>query len=103
MDSNTGNKAGLTRREIVIAAGSGLALAALGGPAAAAATRISATAQRKCATCEFWGGSRTVSADRKWVEASGTGTCNNPASPAYRKKTRPDQGAPVWQRWSRLG
>lgn len=73
------------------------------GGGAEAATRIPPTATRKCATCEFWGGKRSLSADRAFVEASGTGTCRNPKGPVYNKKTRPDQGAPVWVRWSRLG
>lgn len=82
-------------------------LATVGGttvsqPAMAEAS-IPATATRKCGTCRFWGGARSVSQDRKTVIASGKGACNNPKSPAYQKQTRPDQGAPVWERWEALG
>jgi len=76
---------------------------ALGTAGAAALAPIAASAQRQCATCEFWGGQRQVSADRQFVVATGRGLCNNPASPAYQRQTAPTQGAPVWARWRALG
>lgn len=94
------------RREVLRALGAA-GLAAVGGTIAGrpanAQVAIPVTATRKCATCRFWGGTRSVSADRKTVVASGKGTCNNPKSPAYGKQTRPDQGAAVWERWEALG
>lgn len=84
----------------------GLAIAggAVAAPSSAdAATKIPASAQKKCATCQYWGGVRKVSKDGETVTADGKGWCNNPDSPAYQKKTKPDQGAPVWEKWSVLG
>lgn len=74
-----------------------------GAPVADAATRISVNARKKCATCQFWGGARNISSDGKYVEASGKGECRNPKSPVYKRQTRPDQGAPVWVKWEKLG
>ncbi|SMF84721.1 Tat (twin-arginine translocation) pathway signal sequence [Tistlia consotensis] len=95
-----------SRRDVLRALGVA-GLATVGGaivsqPAMAEVT-IPATTTQKCGTCRFWGGIRSVSEDRKTVIASGKGTCNNPKSPAYQKQTRPDQGAPVWERWEALG
>ncbi|GAB4350231.1 MAG: hypothetical protein Kow0026_06220 [Oricola sp.] len=93
-----------TRRQLLLLAGaSAIGTFGLSGDACAGTVRISATARRKCATCNFWGGSRSISADGKWVEASGKGRCGNPKSPAYKTMTKPDQGAPVWERWDALG
>jgi hypothetical protein len=89
----------LTRRVALGSAGA----AALAPFAASAQERIPASAQRQCATCEFWGGQRQVSADRQFVVATGRGLCSNPASPAYQRQTAPTQGAPVWARWRALG
>ncbi|WP_186399191.1 hypothetical protein [Stappia sp. P2PMeth1] len=100
--SSPGDKAGMDRRRLV-ACCLAAATAALVPAAASASTRIRADARQKCATCDFWGGRRSVSADGAFVEAAAGGECRNPRSPAYRKTTRPDQGAPVWVRWKRLG
>ncbi|PHR90632.1 MAG: hypothetical protein COA78_34810 [Blastopirellula sp.] len=70
---------------------------------AQAASKISVTKRKKCATCAFWGGNRNISSDRKWVIASGKGTCKNPKSPVFNRKTSPNQGAPTWTKWSKLG
>lgn len=78
-------------------------VAASGGPVMAQDQRFPADTRGKCATCQFWGGSRSLSRDRRTVTASGTGLCSNPESPAYRRQTRPDQGARVWQLWEALG
>ena len=88
---------------------SGIVAAALGVTAlslsksADASTNIPASAEKKCATCRFWGGVRNVSMDRQTVSADGKGWCNNPESPAYQKQTEPTQGAPVWTKWDALG
>ncbi|WP_169546468.1 hypothetical protein [Sneathiella aquimaris] len=74
-----------------------------GASVADAATRIPVTAKRKCATCQYWGGARSISQDGKYVEAVGKGECENPKSPAYQRQTKPDQGAPVWVKWQKLG
>jgi hypothetical protein len=58
----------------------------------------------RCATCEFWGGPRRVSPDRKSVTVTGLGWCNNPASPNYQKQTSPEHGPmEVWKKWQVLG
>lgn len=62
--------------------------------------------ERFCATCNYWTGARTVSADRQSVTvADGVrGTCTNPRSPRYNQQTRPDQLFPNgWERWRELG
>ena len=93
-----------TRRRLLLLAGaSAIGTFGLSDLARAGAVRVSVTATRKCATCNFWGGSRGISADGKWVEATGKGRCGNPKSPAYKKMTKPDQGAPVWEKWDALG
>ncbi|MGE5155399.1 MAG: hypothetical protein ACM3ST_15490 [Bdellovibrio bacteriovorus] len=64
---------------------------------------VPASAENRCATCEFWGGMRQVSEDKKEVVAQSMGWCNNPDSPNHRKLTAPDhemQKAGVWKRWS---
>lgn len=48
---------------------------------------------RRCATCDFWGGQRTVAGDKSSVTVADgtTGVCNNPQSPLYNRQARPDQ------------
>jgi len=79
----------------------GAAVLSYGGEDTMAAD-FQANATGKCATCLFWGGVRQISRDRNTVAADGKGWCNNPDSPAYRKLTNPDQGAPVWRKWDAL-
>lgn len=104
MTSNT-NSPKRSRRDLL--KGGGLALAGAAAlsftESAEAATDVPASAERKCATCRYWGGVRKVSTDRQTVSADGKGWCNNPASPAYQKQTNPTQGAPVWTKWDALG
>lgn len=90
-------------RRILLAAAAAMVLVGTSHPTRAQEVRIPTNARQKCATCQFWGGRRSVSSDRRSVIASGTGLCNNPRSPVYGRQTRPDQGAPVWQRWQALG
>ncbi|MAL77333.1 MAG: hypothetical protein CMM62_20415 [Rhodospirillaceae bacterium] len=97
-----------TRRNVLQGGGALVAatagLMALGASQQAqASTDIPASAEKKCATCRYWGGVRRVSTDKQTVSADGKGWCNNPNSPAYQKQTNPTQGAPVWTRWDALG
>jgi hypothetical protein len=73
------------------------------GPAAAATFQAS---DRRCATCDFWGGQRAVGADKAAVTVADgtTGICNNPQSPLYNRPTRPDQiFNNGYRRWRELG
>ncbi len=63
---------------------------------------IEASAKQRCGTCEFWGGPRRISADKKEITAMGLGWCNNPASHNYQKLTTPDHGMNTWRKWSVL-
>ena len=72
-------------------------------PASAATFQSS---DRRCATCDFWAGQRTLSADKSSVTVAdgATGTCNNPQSPLYNRPTRPDQiFNNGYRRWQGLG
>lgn len=93
----------MNRREMLCAS-TGAAAILIGGvqQAAAKTVKLKVTSRDTCGTCQFWGGERTVSSNGRWVEAVGVGICSNPESPAYRKETRPDQGAPVWRKWEKL-
>ena len=65
---------------------------------------MDASVKRHCGTCEFWGGPRRVSEDRKSVTITGLGWCNNPASPNYQKMTSPEHGPmDTWRKWRVLG
>jgi len=65
---------------------------------------IEATTTSHCGTCEFWGGPRRISTDRKKVTTTGLGWCNNPTSSDYQKQTTPDHGPMgVWKKWQALG
>ena len=91
-----------------------MAKAALAGAAAATVPPIGramaeeqsialpASAANRCGTCEFWGGPRQISADRKQVTATGLGYCNNPKSPMYQKKTPADHQMEAWKKWEAL-
>ena len=65
---------------------------------------MDASVKEHCATCEFWGGPRRVSEDRKTLTMTGLGWCNNPKSANYQKMTSPDNGPMgVWRKWAVLG
>jgi len=98
--SNTDPK---TNRRAILKGAAGAAVLSLAPAVARAATEVDASAQRKCATCRYWGGVRRISEDGGTVTADGKGWCNNPNSPAYQKQTKPTQGAPVWTKWDALG
>ena len=66
---------------------------------------LSATQKNICATCQYWGGMRKVSKDRKQVTAQSMGWCNNPDSPNHQKLTEADhkmQKAGIWKKWAAL-
>jgi hypothetical protein len=61
---------------------------------------------RRCATCDFWGGQRTVAGDKSSVTVAdgATGVCNNPQSPLYNRQARADQVFNNgYRRWRDLG
>lgn len=65
---------------------------------------MSTSVENRCATCNFWGGERRVSADGKELTVGGLGWCNNPDSPNYLKLTSPEHGPmDMWRKWSVLG
>jgi aryl-phospho-beta-D-glucosidase BglC (GH1 family) len=66
---------------------------------------IPASAENRCATCQFWGGMRKLAEDNKEVIAQSMGWCNNPDSPNHGKLTKPDhemKKAGIWKRWGAI-
>jgi hypothetical protein len=66
---------------------------------------LEASRTNRCATCDFWGGMRKLSADGKLVTAQSMGWCNNPKSPGHQRLTAPDHemNVPgVWKKWGAL-
>lgn len=66
---------------------------------------IDAMAKNKCATCQFWGGMRKISDDKKQVIAQSMGWCNNPDSPNHQKLTMADHEMKkpnIWKKWPAL-
>ena len=64
---------------------------------------VDADAKDTCATCNFWGGMRKLSKDKKQVIAQSMGWCNNPDSPNHNKLTAADhkmQKTGIWKKWS---
>jgi len=66
---------------------------------------IDAMAEDTCATCQFWGGMRKISEDKKQVVIQSMGWCNNPESMNHQKLTTADyqmkkQG--IWKKWAVL-
>jgi anaerobic selenocysteine-containing dehydrogenase len=64
---------------------------------------VNAQAQGVCATCQFWGGIRRVSEDKKTVYCESLGWCNNVKSNFFQSKTTPETG-PMnsWKKWEAL-
>lgn len=94
-----------TRREFT-----GFAAVVLAGGATLPARRAEAATfqatDRRCATCDFWGGQRTAAADKGSVTVAdgATGPCNNPQSPLYNRQARADQVFNNgYRRWRELG
>jgi hypothetical protein len=74
-----------------------------GGTGGGLAVRAAAT--DTCGTCQFWGGMRKISDDKKEVVAQSMGWCNNPDSPNYQKLTPADNQMKkrgVWKKWPAL-
>jgi hypothetical protein len=116
-DGQITERRGFVRAGAVLLAGSALLPAMTGaaeasqgmtmmpvGHAEADGYVVETTTTSHCATCEFWGGPRRISTDRKRVTTTGLGWCNNPNSPNYQKQTTPDHGPmTVWKKWQALG
>lgn len=63
---------------------------------------IDAQSENNCGTCQFWGGMRKISDDRKSVIAQSMGWCNNPDSPNHQKLTAADHQMKkpgIWTKW----
>ena len=72
---------------------------------AGAGLEIDATARDTCATCQYWGGMRKISDDKKGVVAQSMGWCNNPDSMNYQKLTTADHKmmkTGIWKKWGAL-
>ena len=66
---------------------------------------VDAAAEDTCATCQFWGGMRKISSDKKQVIVQSMGWCNNPQSMNHEKLTPADhmmKKPGIWQKWSAL-
>ena len=66
---------------------------------------VDATLDSRCATCQFWGGMRKVSEDKKQVITQSMGWCNNQDSPNYQKLTAADHHMKkpgIWKKWAVL-
>ena len=64
-----------------------------------------AALESRCATCQFWGGMRKVSEDKKQVITQSMGWCNNPDSPNHQKLTAADHHMKkpgIWKKWAVL-
>lgn len=93
------------RRKVLGAIGCGAAAMLLAGAVNDAAAASFAASDRRCATCDFWGGQRSLAADRRSVTTAdgATGICNNPQSPLFNRQARADQVFPNgYQRWREL-
>jgi hypothetical protein len=93
------------RRKVLGAIGCGAAATLLAGAVQDAAAASFAASDRRCATCDFWGGQRSLAADRRSVTTAdgATGICNNPQSPLFNRQARADQVFPNgYQRWREL-
>ena len=92
----------LTRRCMLM---TGIALAASLPAGVQAQTRSVPANDKKCATCDFWGGPRQAAADKRSVivAAGATGLCGNARSPLYNRMSGAEQGfAEGHRRWRGL-
>lgn len=64
---------------------------------------LPATLESRCATCVYWGGQRSVNAEKTQVHVRSFGVCNNSASPMFGQTTSPEHGPMnVWVKWPAL-
>jgi anaerobic selenocysteine-containing dehydrogenase len=66
---------------------------------------VDATSENTCGTCQFWGGMRKISDDKKEVITQSMGWCNNPNSPNHQKLTTADhvmKKPQIWKKWAAL-
>ena len=66
---------------------------------------VDATSKNICGTCQFWGGMRKISENKREVIAQSMGWCNNPDSPNYQKLTMADhlmKKPGIWKKWPAL-
>ncbi len=108
-----------SRRNFLAASGTLLATTATLGSFAAQASShghmhhgsadghaIDASTTDTCATCQYWGGMRKISKDKKQVFAQSMGWCNNPNSMNHQKLTMADhkmKKTGIWKKWGALG
>jgi anaerobic selenocysteine-containing dehydrogenase len=74
-------------------------------PASADGVTVNADAKYICATCQFWGGMRKVSKDKKTISVQTMGWCNNENSMNYQKLTsavRTMKKTGIWKKWAAL-
>ena len=67
--------------------------------------KLASDTKSHCGTCQFWGGMRKISDDKKQVVAVSLGWCNNPDSPNYHNMTPPvhEMTEPnIWRKWGAL-
>jgi len=65
---------------------------------------MASSTDKRCGTCEFWGGPRRLSSDGKTITITGLGWCNNAKSPMFQKTTTPDHGLmDSWKKWGAVG
>jgi len=96
---------GWTQRRGVLGLIGGCASAVLAGASGKAAAASFAATDRRCATCDFWGGPRSLAADRRSVTTvdGATGVCGNPQSPLFNRQPRADHVfANGYRRWREL-
>ena len=61
---------------------------------------VDASEKGICATCEYWGGVRRTTEDKKSVYCESLGWCNNSKSRHYQTKTTPATGPmKSWKKW----
>jgi anaerobic selenocysteine-containing dehydrogenase len=66
---------------------------------------VDAAAKDTCGTCQYWGGMRKISKDKKQVTAQSMGWCNNPDSMNYQKLTTADhmmKKPGIWKKWTAI-
>ena len=92
---------GMTRRALLARLSAGLGL--LGLLPALARAMIFDAEMIRCATCQYWSGTRKSYANRR-VEADydTRGRCTNPESPYRNLFVNPSHACPAYLRWDQL-